>query len=195
MRLCSRCSFYSKPEVFSYTYIYCALYAFVIQEKRRVLCKGCEKEKARRACLLNSLCLLGLPCAVASLCKANTVQDVPPPYLELDSANTLVKRGDKEGLHIYEDILSKNNINAGVRYNLGMAYIMTRDWVHAAVALEGALADCSNYSPAAGLLLGCYKAMGGQAEKLSRLEELFGLKETENYTERDCTHLQYFTSR
>jgi hypothetical protein len=55
-----------------------------------------------------------------------------------------------------------------------VTYVMTADLVRAVMALEGALADCSNYSPAAVFLLVCYEEMGGHAEKLSRLQELFG---------------------
>lgn len=188
MNLCDRCGFYSKPEDFWYMYIYFLVFAYAFVEKKRVLCKGCEKDKARKACCLNSLTLVGIPCALASMCKANQVQDMPPAYVQLESANTLVKKGDKkhdthsmnEGMRIYNEILNTNDFNAGVRYNLGLAYIALKDYTHAAEAFEGALADCCNYEPAAVMLIGCYMEMGGNTRKIDELRDLFNLRETEN---------------
>jgi hypothetical protein len=184
--ICSRCGFYSKPEDFFYMYIYFLLFVYAFETKQRVLCKGCEKEKAKRSCCMNSFTLIGLACALASMCKANQVQDMPAALAELDSANMLVKKGAKkcdtnsvnEGIRIYNEILNTNKVNAGVHYNLGLAYIVLKDYMHAAEAFEGALTDCSNYEPAVGVLIGCYEEMGGNSRKIAELKDLFDLHET-----------------
>ena len=186
MNLCGRCGFYSKPEVFWYMYLFFLVFAAAFEMKTRVLCKGCEKEKAKKACCVNSLTLVGLPCALASMCQARQVQDMPPAYVQLDLANTLVKKGDKngdtnsvnEGMRIYNEILNTNKVSAGVRCNKGLAYIALEDSMHAAEAFEGALTDCSNYEPAAFMLIGCYEEMGGNTHRIAELRDLFDLHET-----------------
>ena len=183
MRLCNRCGFYSKPELFCYR--------LNMKKRHRILCKGCEQEKARRVCCVNSLTLLGLPSAIMLMYKAHQVQDLPSLLEELDRANTFVKKCDTasvtEAMKIYKGILqsSDNGVNAGIRYNLGMAYIALGDNANAIVAFKASLEDCCNYEPAAGMLLDCYRDMGaGASPKVAELRRQFGWEGSEMNTRR-----------
>jgi Tfp pilus assembly protein PilF len=103
---------------------------------------------------------------------------VPTEYTELEAATALVKKGGKvhveEGIHMYEDILSKTGSNAGVQYNLAMAYVENKDWSNAVISLEETLRSCSNYEPAGFCLVMGYNKVGGNAKKVAELRETFG---------------------
>jgi hypothetical protein len=182
MHICTRCGFYSKPEKFSYRYMYVYVLRNSMARRHRVLCKGCEHEKARRVCCLNSVTLVGLPSALWSMWKARRIQDLPPILADLDRANTLVKRCDtasvNEGMKIYQKILqdSDDGFNAGIRYNMGMAYIALNNDAKAIESLKASLKDCSNYEPAAGMLLDCYRNTGTAetSQDVTEIRKLFG---------------------
>ena len=152
-----------------------------IVTKTRYICKVCQKKKARKACILNSFLIYGIPCAIGTLCRAREKQQLPNCYEGLNKANKRALSINKENsrneaVSLYEEILRKNNgFNAGVRYNMGMAYLLRAEWMQATQAFEDALKDCSNYEEAATALLMCYKEIGGTcATKEAKLREKFG---------------------
>ena len=183
LRLCSRCGFFSKPEFFQYMLIWCIVFAFGIQERKRIICKSCEQEKARKACLINSLFLVGIPCALSARCTANQAQDLPPRYFDLNTANSLARKHDKEqvekAIRLYRNILVSNPVDVGIRFNIGRAYLLMGDWHHASEELERALENCSNYKPAAELLLFSYEKMGHHEERIIQLKKTFDFQDDE----------------
>ena len=80
----------------------------------------------------------------------------------------------EEGIRIYQNILRTSKVKAGIRTNLGVAKILTDDWLNAAAALENALGDCGNYEFAALTLSQCNSTLGGNTEKVAHLEKQFG---------------------
>jgi len=105
--------------------------------------------------------------------------EMPPNLENLKHANKLVlsKRPRKiqQGQEIYQNILAVTGCQAGIRRNMALCDLQKNDLRGAVVALEAALRDCSNYEPAANLLMDCYWRIGGKEEEMKELRSTFAV--------------------
>ena len=122
----------------------------------------------------NALFGLGIPVAIIQLVRAYGGTDVGGLFPGLDSANLKARKNNIVGaIDGYRDILKQHPTTAGVKYNLGLAFLADQDIPGAAASFEFALKDCSNYQPAAMTLAGCYEELG-ETEKTQIADEAMG---------------------
>ena len=119
----------------------------------------------------NLLFVLGVPVALVQLYRSYGGTSVGTKYAGLDGANLRARRGDITGaIGAYQKILERVPVTAGVKYNIGTAFVQQNQLEEAAQMFEYSLADCSNYAPSASALAQCYTTLGAE-EKLARSEE------------------------
>src|SRR5690606_20903433 len=95
----------------------------------------------------------------------------------LAASNLRAQPGDRSGaIASYQSTLSCRPTPAGVKHNLGLAFLQKEQYEQAARMFEFALADCSNYQPSAGLLAGCYDRLG-EEEKLAELKRVWQVED------------------
>lgn len=169
-RLCDECVMYSRPRQFTIFYFYFLLLFYGWHSRQTWRCPGCMRGEAWKMLFGNLIFVLGVPVAIIQLFRAYGGTDVGGRFRGLDSANLKARSGDFDAaIEAYQGILKAHPIAAGVKYNIAVALLQQQRTEEAARMLEFALADCSNYLPAAGLLADCY-------EKLGRTEDLSALK-------------------
>ena len=120
----------------------------------------------------NLLFVLGVPLAMVQLFRSYGGSDVGGLYPGLDRANLKARKGNLQGaIDGYKAILEKQPVAAGLKYNIGLAFLHQEDAkTEAAKMFEYALADCANYRPAAAALAGCYEELG-ETDKLAELQK------------------------
>lgn len=145
----------------------------------KLLCQSCLQTRARRMLILGMIGVITLPYAVWHHRRTMKPPEMPPNLENLKHANTLVlsKRPRKiqQGQEIYRNILAVTGCQAGIRTNMALCDIQKNDLRGAVVALEAALRDCSNYEPAANLLMECYCRIGGNEEEMKELRSKFAV--------------------
>ena len=127
----------------------------------------------------NLLFIVGLPVALVQLFRSYGGTDIGGLYPGLDRANLKARSGNFEGaIADYRAILERQPVSAGVKDNIGLAFLHDKDEAGAARMFEYALKDCANYQPAAAMLAQCYESLG-ETEKLAELKDRWGIKDEE----------------
>jgi len=173
-RICDECGMYSKPRLFTIFYFYFLFVFYGFRHGSTWRCPACMRPEAWKMLFGNLLFVLGVPVAIVQLFRSYGGTDVGGPYPGLDKANLKARQGKQEAaIAEYQAILDKQPTAAGVKYNIGLAFLDQEDFERAARMFEYALQDCANYHPAAVALAGCYEELG-QHEKLARLQGQWG---------------------
>ena len=105
-------------------------------------------------------------------------------YIEFDLKDNLQAKGGQidAAIDSYREILRRRPVAAGVKYNIGLAFLQQERIDEAATMFEYALADCANYQPGANALAACYDHLG-EAQKLADLKAQWGVDEEEPQAE------------
>ncbi len=176
-RLCDQCGMYSNPRQFTIFYFYFLLVVYGWRSGTTWRCPGCMRGEAWKMFFGNLIFVLGVPVALIQLFRSYGGTGLGGLYPGLDSANLKASRGDLTGaIGAYQKILARRPVSAGVKHNIGMAFLRQNRPQEAARMFEFALADCANYQPAAAALAACYKQLG-ESEKLAELKALWGAKD------------------
>jgi hypothetical protein len=176
LRLCDECGYYACPQGFTTFYFYFLLVVYGFSQSKRYMCHSCMRGEAWKMFLINFIFVLGVPVAIVQLVRAyQGGRFSSPDFPGLDAANAAAKAGkfDRSG-PAYEAICSKLSAAAGVRFNQGMSLLVAGQPAAAEPLLEAALADCSNYQPAAEALMGVYERLR-KTERLAALEQQWGV--------------------
>lgn len=169
-RLCDECSMYSKPRQFTIFYFYFLVVFYGFSSRTVWRCPACMRPEAWKMFFGNFLFVLGIPVALVQLFRSYGGSNIGSLYAGLDSANMKARKGNLPGaVKGYQAILAKRPTAAGVKYNIGLALLRQNDVQAAASMFEYTLNDCSNYTPAASALAGCYTQLG-ETEKLAELK-------------------------
>jgi tetratricopeptide (TPR) repeat protein len=178
-RICDECGMYSKPRKFTIFYFYFLLVVYGVYSAPTWRCPACMRGEAWKMLFGNLLFLVGLPVALVQLFRSYGGTDIGGLYPGLDRANLKARGGDFEGaIADYRAILEKQPVSAGVKYNIGLAFLHDKDEEGAARMFEYALKDCANYQPAAVMLAQCYESLG-ETEKLAALKIQWGVTDEE----------------
>lgn len=178
-RLCDECARYSKPRHFTIFYFYFLLVVYGWSSRPTWRCPGCMRGEAWKMLAGNLIFVLGVPVAIVQLIRAYGGTDLSSMYKGLDSANVKARKGQLEAaVGDYRKILDQYPNSAGIKYNVGLAFVEQNRLDAAITTLEAALADCANYEPAANLLAHCYTETG-DTEKLAELKNQWGAAEDE----------------
>lgn len=173
-QICDECGMYSKPRQFTIFYFYFLLVIYGYRYHTTWRCPGCMRGEAWKMLFGNLIFVLGVPVALVQLFRSYGGTDVGGLHSGLDGANLLARKGELErAVGSYRTILNQRPINAGVKYNIGLALLSQERHGDAARIFESALADCSNYQPAAIMLAACYDQLG-ETDKLQELKRLWG---------------------
>lgn len=183
MGFCKNCGLFDKLKWYRYTAdIQTTMFGgtrYVVETS--LLCQTCLKNKARGMCILAAIGVITMPIGIWLYRRTVKPQEMPPNLEKLKDANKLVasEKPDKiqQGQEIYQEILAKTRNNAGIRTNVAQAHLSKNDLRGAVVALEAALEDCSNFAPAANLLMSCYGKIGGKEEEMNEVKTKFGWDE------------------
>jgi tetratricopeptide (TPR) repeat protein len=174
-RLCDECGMYSYPRKFTVFYFYFLLVIYGVWHKETWRCPGCMRGDAWKMLFGNLPFLLGVPVAIVQLFRAYGGTDSGNLYRGLDSANVLARRGKtKDAIEAYQKILANHPIAAGVKYNIGCAFLHDNDAEAAATMFEFALEDCANHRNSAQALAGCLEQLG-RTEELADLRKRWGV--------------------
>ncbi len=153
-RICRRCEMYSRPRKFTVFYFYFLVYFYGIHMDFVHCCPACFRRTAWSMLWGNLPFVVGVPVALRQLSHCYFGSNRTGPMRGLHDANRYLKRGKfAESLQIYESILDRHPLSAGVKYNIALGLIGSGDLRHAVASLELALQDCSNYIPAQRLLV------------------------------------------
>lgn len=175
-RLCDECGMYSYPRKFSIFYFYFLLFLWGVRSGTTWRCPGCMRGEAWKMLFGNLIFILGVPVALVQLFRSYGGTNIGQLYAGLDGANLRACRGDLVGaIESYQKILARHPISAGVKFNLGLAFLRQRDYDEAAKMFEFALADCANYQPAVIGLAQSYRELG-ETDRLEELKTRYGLE-------------------
>ncbi len=174
-RLCDECGMYSRPRQFTIFYFYFLFVVYGWSSRTTWRCPGCMRGEAWKMFFGNLLFVLGVPVALVQLFRAYGGADMASDdFPGLDSANLKARQGRcRDAIAAYQGILTKRRISAGVKYNLGLAFLADRDVEDAAAAFQFALSDCANYQPAAAAMARCLEELG-RDEELAELKKQWG---------------------
>jgi hypothetical protein len=169
-RICDECGMYSRPRQFTIFYFYFLLVVYGFHTKSTWRCPACMRPEAWKMLFGNLLFVLGVPVALVQLFRSYGGSDLGGLYSGLDGANLKARRGNLQGaIDGYKTILEKQPIAAGLKYNIGLAFLHKNETAEAAKMFEICLADCANYRPAVAALARCYQALG-ETDKLAELK-------------------------
>ena len=153
------------------------VYGFWTKESMR--CPACMRGTAWKMFAINLLFVLGTIPSIYQLIRAYASDKVGGVFSGLHTANLkATKRDYSAATKIYQSILERVPVAAGIHYNLGLALVQNQEWERASAAFELSLDDCSNYRYAAGGLTHCYETLG-RKEELSSIQKLWGVAEGE----------------
>lgn len=179
-RLCDECGRYSKPRQFTIFYFYFLLVVYGWSSRSTWRCPGCMRGEAWKMFFGNLIFILGVPVAIVQLIRAYGGTDLTSMYKGLDGANLKARGGKIEAAVAgYRKILEQHPNAAGIKYNVGLAFVEQNQLDAATTTLEAALDDCANYEPAANLLAHCYTELG-DTQKLDALKAEWGATDDEN---------------
>ena len=178
-RLCEHCGMYSRPRKFTEFYFYFLFVAYGFWTKESMRCPACMRGTAWKMLAINFLFILGTIPSIYQLIRAYASDKVGGVFSGLHTANLkATKRDYSAATRIYQSILERVPVAAGIHFNLGLALVQNQEWERASAAFELSLDDCSNYRYAAGGLMHCYETLG-RKEELSSLQRLWGIAEGE----------------
>ncbi len=176
-KLCDECGMYSKPRKFTIFYFYFLLVVYGWSSRTTWRCPGCMRGEAWKMFFGNLIFILGVPVAIVQLIRAYGGTDLAAMYKGLDGANLKARSGKMEAaVASYRKILDQHPQAAGIKYNVGLAFLQQNQLQAAKTTLEAALNDCANYQPAANLLAHCYTELG-ETEHLEALKAAWGVEE------------------
>ncbi|HYW80160.1 MAG TPA: tetratricopeptide repeat protein [Thermoguttaceae bacterium] len=169
-RLCDECGMYSRPRQFTIFYFYFLVVLYGWRSRITWRCPGCMRGEAWKMLFGNMIFVLGVPTALIQLFRAYGGTDVGGLFPGLDRANLQAKQGDLSGaIGSYQEMLGRRPVAAGVKFNIGLAFLKQERYEDAAKMFEFALADCANYQPAAAALATCYETLA-ETDKLAALK-------------------------
>ena len=173
-RLCEHCGMYSRPRKFTEFYFYFLFVVYGWWTNDSMRCPACMRGTAWRMLAVNFLFVLGIIPAVYQLIRAYASDKVSGVFSGLHAANLkATKRNYSAATKIYQSILERLPLAAGIHYNLGLALVQNKEWERACSAFELSLDDCSNYRYAAGGLMHCYETLGRTTE-LAAMQQQWG---------------------
>jgi len=172
LKICEECGMFSKPTKFTIFYFYFLLVIYGFRKSTTWRCPGCMRGEAWKMLFGNLVFLLGVPTAIIQLIRSYG-GSVTGKFAGLDSANIKARKGKSTAaLAQYREILKRVPHSAGLKYNIGLGLLEQKPEL-ATESFEMALRDCSNYRPAAGLLVHCYEKSGAD-DKLAQLHYIWG---------------------
>lgn len=173
-KLCEHCGMYSRPRKFTEFYFYFILVAYGFWTKESLRCPACMRGTAWKMLAMNLLFVLGIVPSVYQLIRAYASDKVGGVFSGLHAANLkATKRNYSAATKIYQSILERVPVAAGIHYNLGLALVQNGEWERASAAFELSLDDCSNYRYAAGGLMHCYETLG-RTQELADMQRQWG---------------------
>jgi hypothetical protein len=102
----------------------------------------------------NALFVLGAPFALWQLLRSYFMGSHRSNYPNLDSANCAAQAGNVEKAEtLYQFMLERAPLVAGIHLNSAKAHAHVADWRGCLQSALNSLSACSNYNPAAGLVL------------------------------------------
>jgi len=149
-RLCDRCRFYSSPIRYTATY----LILNVMSWREHYSCHVCMRRECWKMLAFNLLPpFIGEFVAIYHTVRAYGAGMMDSYLPELVGANAYGTKGRiAEARALYETMLERVPVQAGLRYNLALAYSKANEWEDCLDSAHAALRDCSNYTPAAALV-------------------------------------------
>ena len=175
LRICEECGMFSKPRKFTIFYFYFLLIIYGFHQRTTWRCPACMRGEAWKMLFGNLIFILGVPVAIVQLIRSYG-GSVAGKFAGLDSANIKAKKGQPaKALAQYTEILKRVPHSAGLNYNIGRSLLEQKPEL-AMDSFELALRDCSNYAPAANMLVHCYE-QAGETEKLAQLQTVWGGEE------------------
>jgi tetratricopeptide (TPR) repeat protein len=110
---------------------------------------------------------------------------------ELVQANAYGQKGRVEKARkLYETMLSRVPVQAGLRYNLALAEAKAGEWEESLEVAQASLRDCSNYTPAGTLVSQALVALN-RAEESDQFLKKWGVPEgTALKSPGDSEHIQ-----
>lgn len=178
--ICEQCHFYARPRLYTRVDFVFLCVAFIIRTRTRACCHACMRRDAWKALGFNLPSLLGLPDAIAGLIKAYSGWALDSVYPELDAANLAATRGNlAKAQKLYYQMLERNPVAAGIRYNLARAKSLAGDWENSLNLADESLADCSNYAPSGRLISESLERLGDPYEA-KRFIDCWGKVEAPN---------------
>ena len=171
-RLCDRCQFYSSP--IRYTSIYVILN--VISSQEHYSCHVCMRRECWKMLLVNLLPpFIGFFIGLFHASRAYGAGMMDSYLPELIRANAYANKGRMtQARPLYDAMLNRVSRHPGLRYNLALGYSREGDWELCAESARAALRDCSNYTPAANLLILALTRLGEDAEA-QRFQHAWGV--------------------
>jgi hypothetical protein len=149
-RRCDRCGYYSFPTRFTAVYIILN----VVSWREHHSCHVCMRRECWKMLLGNLLPpFVGTVFAIGHTIRAYAAGDWDARFPELVRANAFAHKGRVEQAEaLYQAMLERLPAQAGLRYNLALAFARAGQWAPCLQAAQAALEDCSNYQAAANLV-------------------------------------------
>jgi hypothetical protein len=149
-KLCDRCQFYSAPTRYMAVYVVLNFYSW----REHYSCHVCMRRECWKMLAINLLPpFIGELFAIYHTIRAYSAGLLDAHLPELVGANEYALRGRAEqAREVYEKMLDRVGPQAGLRYNLALAYSKASEHEACLEAAWASLRDCSNYTPAATLI-------------------------------------------
>ena len=170
-RLCDRCGFFGWPIRYRTTYFILNL----IQWREHLSCHVCMRRECWKMMIGNVLPpFIGMAYAIWQTVRAYAAGTLDPRFPDLVRANALAqKKRAAEAEAVYQGMLDRTPVQAGLRYNLALANAKAGGWERCLDFAQESLDDCSNYTPAANLMMQAFQALGRPADAY-RVGEFWG---------------------
>ena len=161
-QLCDNCGYFSTPQKFTSFYFVFLLVVYFFQTKQSVRCHACMRGEAWKMFWGNLLFILGVPFALWQLGRAYIGGASRSEYPDLDAANHAAQKGKIDKAEaLYLGIIDRNPSQvAGIHYNMAKASLTVNEIDGALGAARQSLAECSNYRPAAELIVQTLESRG-----------------------------------
>ena len=176
--ICDQCGYFGQPREFTVFYFYFLLVIYGWRQQQVHMCDTCMRSEAWKMFFGNFIFILGLPFALIQLCRVYFGGSaLSKDFKALATANALAKKGKVDKAEkLYQQMLGKAHLPAGLHYNLGLLYARAGRMEYAAQAFKVALQSCVNYWPAIHALLQCYQQLN-QLDEAQQLKQLYGMKD------------------
>ena len=161
-RLCDNCGYFSTPQRFTSFYFVFLLVVYSFHTKATIRCHACMRGEAWKMLWGNLLFILGVPFALWQLGRAYLGGASKTDYPDLDAANHAARHGKIDKAEaLYLGIIDRAPSQvAGIHYNMAKASLNVNEIDGAMRAARLALAECSNYRPAAELIVQTLQSQG-----------------------------------
>ena len=161
-RLCDQCQYYGSPTL--YTSAYLVLNAAWWQQ--HYSCHVCMRRECWWMLAINLLPpFIGTAWSIYNTARAYGAGIMDPYFPELVGANAYARRGKVPAAReLYEAMLDRVKVQAGLRYNLAKAYARAGAWEQSLAEAEASLRDCANYAPAGAVVREALEKLNRPAE-------------------------------